>query len=111
MRFIEIHQFTAQVQAMLGDEVIHALQVFLAVNPEADDLVAGTGGLRKVRMAMPGKGKSGGARVIYLYLPNRPCIIMFYLFTKSDSPNISDAGKAVLRMMASEFKTNQHLIP
>ncbi len=111
MRFVETQQFTAQIQAVGSDEALRALQVFLAMNPEAGDLIAGTGGLRKVRMAMAGRGKRGSARVIYLYLPNRVCIVMFYLFTRGDSPNISDAGKAILRKAAADIKSSQHLIP
>lgn len=112
MRFVETRQFTQQVQAAVGgEEAVRLLQLFLAKNPEAGDLIVGTGGLRKARMALNRRGKRGSARVIYLYLPNHPCIVMFYLFTKGDTSNLSAAGKAVLRQAAAEIKINQHLIP
>lgn len=65
MIFIETPVFTAQIKALVSDEDHAALQCELTADPEAGDVIAGTGGLRKIRMAAKGKGKRGGARVIY----------------------------------------------
>ena len=110
-RFLETPQFTAEVIALRAEEGLRKLQLALASDPEAGDVLQGTGGFRKVRMALPGRGKSGGARVIYLFLPVRNRIVFFHVFTKNQSPNISDAGKAVLRKAAAELKAVEHLIP
>jgi len=63
----ETNTFTRQAQAQLSEEEHAELIDFLAYNPEAGSLVRGTGGIRKVRFAAKGKGKSGGVRVIYYY--------------------------------------------
>ena len=76
----------------------------LARNPEQGDLLAGCGGVRKVRMAARGKGKSGGARVIYLFLRHRDRIYLLYLFTKGDAANLSPEGKMKMRELAQAIR-------
>jgi hypothetical protein len=51
--------------------------------PDRGDVMQGSGGLMKVRMRLPGRGKIGGARVIYLHLKQHDVIILFYLYTKA----------------------------
>jgi hypothetical protein len=75
MEFIELASFTEEVQAIGAEESLRKLQVELLANPEKGDLIQGTGGFRKVRMNLPGRGKSGSARIIYLYLKTRNCIL------------------------------------
>ncbi len=111
MRFVEDVNFTAQVQSIKADDCLRDLQEELTENPLKGDLVQGTGGFRKVRMRVPGAGKSGGARVMYPHLPERPLIVLFYLFTKRQTANLSDAGKAALRKAAAEIKAHQSQIP
>lgn len=106
-RFIETPQFTAQVMALGAEESLRRLQLELAQEPEAGDVLRGRDGFRKVRMALPGRGKSGGARVIYYYLTRRKRIILFYLFTKNEAANISREGARVLQNAAAEIVTNQ----
>lgn len=110
MRFTETATFTAQAQA-IGDEALLALQKFLIEQPEAGDVIPGTGGLRKVRVRLAARGKSGGARAIYLLLPARPVIVLMYLYAKSDKTDLSPAEKKVLRAAAEVIKANQHKIP
>jgi hypothetical protein len=64
MVFIETTVFTRQVRELLSDDEYARLQLALAENPFAGDVIADTGGLRKVRVAVSGRGKRGGARVI-----------------------------------------------
>lgn len=70
MEFVEAPTFTAHLAEYLVDDEYRALQAFLAADPEAGDVIPGTGGFRKLRWADParGKGKRGGLRVIYYYL-------------------------------------------
>lgn len=68
-----------------------AFQNDLLRNPEQGDLLVGCRGLRKTRMALPARGKGGGARVIYLYLPDDHVLYLFLLFKKSDTANLSKA--------------------
>lgn len=63
--FVETKLFTRLIDEYLSDDEYAALQLSLAVNPEAGDVIKGTGGIRKMRWAGRGRGKRGGLRVIY----------------------------------------------
>ena len=67
MLFIETSVFTKLVMEFLTDDEFLGLQTFLLKYPDFGVIVPGTGGVRKVRWALPGKGKSGGVRVIYYW--------------------------------------------
>ena len=67
MIFVESPVFTRQVNELLSDEEYAELQQFLATQPDAGDVVQGTGGLRKMRWALGGKGKRSGVRIIYFH--------------------------------------------
>lgn len=112
LRFVESHAFTAKVQLVAGaEEALRALQILLGEQPEAGKVVAGTGGFRKVRMALGRGGKSGGARVVYLFLPELPAIVFVLLYTKREADTISPAGKDFLRKAAANLKAQAHLLP
>ena len=78
----------------------------LLENPAAGDLDPGTGGLRKVRMADPtrGKGKRGGARVHYLWLPHRDVIYLLFAYSKDEDATLSEPQKKVLRAVVEGIK-------
>lgn len=59
-------------------------------------------------MALAGRGKSGGARIIYLYLRHRDTIYLIYVFTKGDAANLSLAGKKTMREIAQKIRSQSH---
>lgn len=81
--FIESPLFSAYVGDYLGDDDYAALQEYLCEHPEAGDLVRGSGGVRKVRWARPGSGKSGGVRVCYYVRTRAGQILMLVIYAKS----------------------------
>lgn len=83
MIFVELPQFTEAVNELLDDISYLDFQKELMSMPDRGDVMQGSGGLMKVRMRLPGRGKSGGARVIYLHLKQHDVIILFYLYTKA----------------------------
>ena len=65
--FIITREFDSVWKSLgLNDDDLNELEIFLCKNPDAGDTMKGTGGVRKLRWALDGRGKSGGARVIYL---------------------------------------------
>tara|TARA_R110002110_G_scaffold46619_1_gene140739 strand:+ start:562 stop:909 length:348 start_codon:yes stop_codon:yes gene_type:complete len=79
-----------------------ALISFLAENPEAGDEIPGTGGVRKVRFAAKGKGKSGGVRVIYYFYTDAMPLYALLIYGKNEKANLSaDEKKAVSKLAAS----------
>ncbi|MGQ0571471.1 MAG: hypothetical protein ACT4P5_18365 [Armatimonadota bacterium] len=69
MVLVETTIFTRQLLGLLSDDEYRRLQVVLASRPSAGTLIKGSGGLRKMRWASGGRGKRGGVRVIYYWLP------------------------------------------
>lgn len=108
MLFVETVVFTGLITDLAADDEYAAFQVALAEHPEAGALMAGCGGVRKVRMAIGNRGKSGGARVLYLHLPNHERIYLLYVFTKGDAANLSSEGKKALRERAQAIKNSLH---
>jgi hypothetical protein len=98
VEFIETPTFTALIAEYLGDDEYRALQSFLASEPEAGDVIPGTGGFRKLRWAdrRRGKGKRGGLRVIY-YLTTNAQIWLMTLYDKGEVADLSAAEKRLLR--------------
>ena len=85
--FVELPLFTEQITALVDDAAYGRFQTELLRRPDRGDVMPQSGGLRKVRMRLPGRGKSGGARVIYLHLPKYDTIVLFYLYTKARREN------------------------
>jgi hypothetical protein len=104
LTFIELPGFTKQVAEYLDDEEYRAFQNDLMKNPECGDLIQGCHGIRKARIALAGRGKSGGGRIMYLFLPERKVIFLFYLFRKSDSENLDKAQRNLLGKLARQIK-------
>lgn len=104
MVFVETKQFTRLISGLVPDEDYAAFQRQLPDFPDKGDLMVGCGGVRKVRMAAKGKGTRGGARILYLHIPNRDLIYLLTLFTKNDAANLSAEGKKAVRTLAEAIK-------
>src|SRR5690606_12568819 len=85
MVFIETSAFTKRVIEFLTDDEFMGLQMFLLNRPDAGRIVRGSGGVRKLRWAMAGKGKSGGARVIYYWRASEDEIWLLTIYSKRAS--------------------------
>ncbi len=85
--FIESSIFEREVSNYLDDDEYAALQAFLVVNPEAGDIIPGSGGVRKLRWKRAGVGKRGGVRIIYYvrYRPNELWLLILYAKAKNDT--------------------------
>lgn len=88
MVFIETSTFTKLLPNYLSDEEYQGLQIYLMQKPDAGDIVKGSGGVRKVRWASEGKGKSSGVRAIYYWKKPDHEIWMLTLYSKSEQSTI-----------------------
>ncbi len=104
MEFIEAAAFTQYVYDYLSEDEYSGLQGVLLRNPEAGKVVPGSGGMRKVRWAMRGKGKSGGVRVIYYFKKLDNQIWLLTIYGKNEAENIP---AHVLREIAKEIANVQ----
>ena len=99
--FIETKLFTRLVQEYLTDEEYRELQQSLIENPEAGDVIPGSGGVRKLRWRATGRGKHGGHRVIYFAKVKQGRIWMLTMYPK----NVKDDIPArVLRQIRKEVE-------
>ena len=88
MVFIESTTFTKLLSDYLSDDEYRGLQSYLLNKPDAGDLVRGSGGVRKVRWAPSGKGRSGAVRVIYYWKRTDHEIWMLTIYSKSERSTI-----------------------
>jgi hypothetical protein len=98
--FIETKLFTRLVSEYLNDDEYAALQSILASNDAVGDLIKGTGGVRKVRWSVAGRGKRGGVRVIYYVRTSLGEIWMLTIYAKNIAQSIP---AKVLRRIREEI--------
>lgn len=103
MEFIETPTFTRLLADLLTDNEYAGLQNVLVENPERGDIIKGGGGIRKLRHALPGRGKSGGVRVIYYWLRDDEQIYMLLIYPKSKKDDLTDRETALLREFVKEL--------
>jgi hypothetical protein len=97
--FIELPAFERNRERYLNDESFGRLQQLLMRDPEAGDVIEGTGGLRKARFAdaRRGKGKRGGLRVIYYYWAGGPEFWLFTLYDKDELEDLTRKQRAAFK--------------
>jgi hypothetical protein len=100
----ETSAFAGDIDAMLPQEARDLVIAEIAAAPDGGDLIPDTGGLRKRRIALPGRGKRGGARVITLALgENRPVYAVF-IYAKNERADLTPGQKRVLARLVREIK-------
>jgi len=95
--FIETPTFARMRELLLPDDEYQALQLALIENPESGDLIARTGGARKLRWMRRGTGKSGGVRTIYYCRSQTGQIWMLLMYPKSAKESLTGSEKNALR--------------
>jgi hypothetical protein len=103
MLFIETDVFSSELARVWTDDDYAEFQAYLAANPVAGDLISGTGGLRKVRWAATGRGKSGGARVIYYYPVALDQIWLLMIYRKARKDDLTEKEKRILRAIVQRW--------
>ncbi|MFH1195036.1 MAG: type II toxin-antitoxin system RelE/ParE family toxin [bacterium] len=105
MRIIETSIFTKRLKSLLLDDDYRILQNELIHNPVKGKLIKGSGGLRKIRWTLPGKGKSGGVRIIYFWMQKKETILMLLIYSKTEQSNLSVEQLKILKsLIEKEFR-------
>ncbi|MHB1223793.1 MAG: type II toxin-antitoxin system RelE/ParE family toxin [Gemmatimonadaceae bacterium] len=99
LEFIHLPSYVQSAKGLLTDREQMSLELELSKNPVAGSVVVGSGGVRKVRLALPGGGKSGGARVIYYYRPARGRVYLIFAYAKNVQETISAADRNAMRKL------------
>ena len=104
MHFIETPIFTKQITDLLDDSDYRHLQINLALNPEAGDIIRSSGGLRKIRWGAQGRGKRGGIRVIYYRIEENEIYLLF-AYPKNEQENLTvEQLKLLTKVVKEEFR-------
>ena len=105
MRFVETPIFTRAVRRLLSDDDYRTLQLALALRPEQGPIIKGSGGLRKVRAGLAGRGKSGGVRIIYYWDKPQQLFYMLFAYPKNEQEDLTREQLRILsRLVREEFK-------
>lgn len=104
MVIIETSVFTRLIQELMDDDNYRELQEALVQKPDAGDLITGSGGLRKVRWKIEGKGKRGGVRIIYYWMTANDQIWMLYGYAKAKKEDLTKQQLLTLREIVEGWK-------
>lgn len=104
MVIIETPIFTKQLSSTLSEEEYRLFQTTLLDRPDAGKVIPGGGGLRKIRWAVEGRGKSGGVRVIYYWFTARGTILLLFMYPKNVQDNLTqDQLKQLKKIIEEEY--------
>jgi mRNA-degrading endonuclease RelE of RelBE toxin-antitoxin system len=107
---VETPIFLRRVAALLSDSEHKELIDFLAANPRAGDEIVGTGGVRKVRFAAKGKGKSGGVRVIYYVVDETLPLFALLIYGKNEQGNLTPNQRERVAALALSIKRSRRKV-
>ncbi len=97
VRFVETTLFTRQICALLSDDEYMNLQEYLITDPRIGRVISGSGGMRKLRWGAGGKGRRGGARVIYYWKGSDEAFYMLAAYPKSKKVDLTKAEIKIIR--------------
>jgi hypothetical protein len=101
----ETEPFQKKVSHLLSDDEKSDLIAYLSENPQSGVLIQNTGGIRKLRWARSGGGKSGGVRVIYYFHSDIMPLYLLTVFGKNEKANISMKEKQILSKLVKDLVT------
>ena len=102
---IETDAYLSKAEKIMSAVEMEAVVLMISEGPTVGDLIPGTGGLRKVRIPLQGRGKRGGGRVIYWYYNAGYPAILMWAFAKNEASDLTSAQKKSLVAMSDMFTT------
>lgn len=98
---VELPEYMRKIEKLLEKEERDSVIRYLALNPSAGALITGTGGIRKIRWARKGMGKSGGARIIYFFHNENLPLFLITAFGKNEKANLTKSERNELAKLTS----------
>ena len=104
-KFVETESFRKSWRAMgMNDDELRILQELILIDPQRGDVIPETGGARKMRIQMEGRGKRGGARVIYVDIFEAETIYLLLAYPKNVQEDLTDEQKKAIRKLVLTIK-------
>lgn len=104
IQFISLPEFDQMADGLLDDDDLRQIERILQDKPDAGAVIQGASGLRKLRVSVPGRGKRGGARLIYLYVQIRSVIYFVAVYPKTMHGDLTLADYRVIGNLAKHLK-------
>ena len=104
---VETAVFSRRADKLLTADERKEVIDFLAANPDEGDEIQGTGGVRKIRFAARGKGKSGGTRVIYYYLDDGIPLFALLIYGKDEQDDLTPDQRRAVTDLAAVIKASR----
>ena len=101
---LQLPKFKTEAIRLIGAEGIEELAAYLIDHPDSGAVIPGAGGARKLRWAAKGKGKRGGARIIYLYVVIHARIYLLRCYAKNVSTDLTADEKKQVRQLSAHLK-------
>ncbi|MBL52270.1 MAG: type II toxin-antitoxin system RelE/ParE family toxin [Aestuariibacter sp.] len=105
--FIESSIFEKFRDTYISEEEFRLFQADLMANPKQGDVIQGTGGLRKIRVAGKDKGKRGGSRVIYYYFDEKRRFYLLTIYGKNEMSDLNAEQKKQLKAFMEAWRNEQ----
>ena len=99
--------FSRRAKRLLKEKEIVRLEQSIAERPDAYPVIAGTGGIRKARWALPGMGKRGGVRAVYYFQTREGIVYLLDIYAKNEKADLTVADKRELRALVSTIEEDQ----
>jgi hypothetical protein len=96
---VETKSFSARIDQLLSADEYRSLQLELVQQPTAGKVISGTGGIRKLRWGARGRGKRGGARVIYFWHAASATVLLLFAYPKNERGDLTPAQRKALRQV------------
>jgi len=103
MIIIETSVFTRRIKALMSDDEYRELQEVLVNFPDMGVILQGSGGLRKVRWKLEGRGKSDGVRAIYYWMTEDEQLYMLYVYPKNEQEDLTPEQKKALKAVVERW--------
>ncbi len=101
---LQLPKFKTEATELIGADGIGAVAVYLVDHSDAGDVIPGAGGARKLRWAAKGRGKRGGARIIYLYVVIDASVYLLRCYAKNVKADLTVDEKRELRQITAYLK-------
>lgn len=104
MKLIATRNYERAIRKLISDEARLDMEAAIAANPGAAPAIRGTGGIRKLRWAAPGRGKRGGVRAIYFWHVRPGTVYLLGAYAKSDRDDLRPADRKAWSRLAVEIE-------
>ena len=104
LAFVYLTSFECTAAGVLTDDEMWTVELKLLANPRAGTVVPGTGGVHKMRVAVPGQGKRGAARIIYLYVEHKDRVYFILAYAKNKKSTLTESEKHQITAVVQRLK-------